>query len=114
MTASASIDHVARQALLAKTASRRLALLSSDDKKRILLAIAAAIGASGQDILFRNEIDVEASKEAGLQEALIERLVLTEKSLQSMAQGVRDIAEQADPVGEVIEDWARPSGIRIE
>ena len=114
MTVSTSTEQVARQALLAKTSCRRLALLSPEEKKRILLGIASAIEAAGQDILFRNEIDVEAAKEAGLSEALIHRLTLTEKSLQAMAQGVREIADQPDPIGEVLESWARPSGIRIE
>jgi glutamate-5-semialdehyde dehydrogenase len=114
MGVSALTEHVARQAFLAKTASRKLALLSPDEKKRMLLEMAAAIESAGQDILFRNEIDVEAAREAGLSEALIQRLVLTEKSLKSMAQGVREIAEQADPVGETLESWTRPSGLRID
>ena len=59
---SPAAEQVARQAFLAKTASRRLALLSSDDKKRILLAMASAIEDAGPDILFRNEIDVEAAR----------------------------------------------------
>jgi len=114
MTVSALTEHVARQAFLSKTASRKLALLSPDEKKRVLLEMAAAIESAGQDILFRNEIDVEAAREAGLAEALINRLVLTEKSLENMAHGVREIAGQPDPVGEKLESWTRPSGIRID
>ena len=79
--------------------------------------MAAAIEeASTADILFRNEIDVEAARESSflLSEALIDRLVLTEKSLKSMAQGVRDISEQPDPIGELLESSTRPSGIRID
>ena len=78
------------------------------------MEIASAIDASAPDILFRNEIDVEAAREAGLGEVLIERLILTEASLKSMAQGVREIAGQKDPVGEVLESWTRPNGIRID
>jgi len=111
---SPAAELVARQAFLAKTASRKLALLPSDDKKRILLAMADAIDGAGQDILFRNEIDVEAAREAGLNESLIGRLILTEESLKAMSQGVRDIAGQPDPVGERLESWTRPSGLRIE
>src|SRR5207244_9146291 len=70
--------------------------------------------ANAGDILFHNEIDVEAARESGLSEALVNRLILNEKSLKAMAQGVCDIAAQADPVGQVLESWTRPSGIRIE
>ncbi len=114
MTASTISEQVARQAYLAKMASRRLALLSSEDKCRLLLEIAKTLEAETKDILFRNEIDVEAAREAGLSEVLINRLVLTEESLKAMAQGVREIAEQKDPVGEVLESWTRPNGLRIE
>src|SRR5216684_4461223 len=114
MAVSTLTEQVARQAFAAKGASRRLALLSSEEKKRILLEIARALEEGGQDILFRNEIDVEAARESRLSEALISRLVLTEQSLKSMAHGVREIAQQNDPVGEVLESWTRPSGIRID
>src|SRR5258708_3987362 len=114
MPVSTTAEEVTRQAFLAKTASRRLALLSSDEKKRLLLAIAAAIESAAADILFRNEIDVQAARESGVSPALIEMLVLTEPALKSMAQGVREIAAQSDPIGEVIESWTRPNGIRIE
>src|SRR4051794_17703823 len=114
MTVSTLTEQVARQALHSKATSRRLALLSSDEKKRILLEVAKAIEAGVADILFHNEIDVEAAREADLSEALVNRLVLTENSLKSMAQGVREIADQADPIGEVIQSWSRPNGIRIE
>src|SRR5688572_19755744 len=114
MTLSPLMEHVARQAYLAKGASRRLALLSAEEKKKILLQMATTLETEGQDVLFRNEIDVEAAREAGLQEALIQRLVLSTKSLAAMAQGVREIAEQKDPVGEVLESWKRPSGVQID
>src|SRR5689334_8679736 len=114
MPLSTLTEQVARQALLAKGASRRMALLTPEEKKRILLEIAGALDASGPDILFRNEIDVEAAREADISESLINRLVLSDTSLKAMAQGVREVANQKDPVGEVLESWTRPSGIRID
>src|SRR5204863_4941964 len=66
------------------------------------------------DIVFHNEIDVEAARQAGLSGALVERLILTAKSVAAMAQGVREIAAQEDPIGQVIEQWTRPNGISIE
>jgi glutamate-5-semialdehyde dehydrogenase len=114
MPVSTLTEQVARQAFMAKSASRRLAQLPPEEKKRILLEMARALETGGQDILFHNEIDVEAAREADLNEAIINRLVLTDQSLKGMAQGIREIAEQADPVGEVLESCTRPSGIRID
>src|SRR2546425_318290 len=107
-------EHVARQALRAKTASRALAELSADAKKRALEAMATALEQASADILFHNEIDVEAARETDLSPAMVERLTLTPKIVQAMAVGVREIAAQADPVGEVLETWTRPSGITLE
>ncbi len=114
MVVSSTTEQVARQAYLAKAASRRLALLSCAEKNKILLAIAQALESGGQDVLFRNEIDVEAARESGLGETLIDRLQISEKGLHAMAQGVREIADQPDPVGEVLQSWTRPNGLRIE
>ncbi|MFA5976453.1 MAG: glutamate-5-semialdehyde dehydrogenase [Elusimicrobiota bacterium] len=107
-------ERVTRQALLAKAASRRLMLLAADDKKRALESMAEALTAASKDILFHNEIDVEAATQAGLNSALIDRLKLTPESVEGMAQSLREIAGQADPVGEILETWKRPSGIQIE
>jgi len=107
-------DHVARQALRAKTASRALVDLPADFKKRVLEAMAAALEQASADILFHNEIDVEAAREADISPAMVERLVLTPKAIQTMAAGVREIAAQPDPVGEVLETWTRPNGMTLE
>src|SRR5438132_1701103 len=104
-------ENVARQALLAKRAGRALAALSTDQKDKALNAMAAALESNAKEILFHNEIDVEAARETGMASALIDRLILTPASVQGMAQGVREIARQKDPIGEVLESWTRPNGI---
>jgi len=114
MPAGALTEQVARQALKAKAASRVLAGLSPELKTRALEAMAAALEQASGDIIFHNEIDVEAARDADLSPALVDRLIITPASLQGMAQGVRDIARQKDPIGEVLESWTRPSGIEIE
>jgi glutamate-5-semialdehyde dehydrogenase len=114
MPSVSSSEQVARQALLAKIASRSMATLASDAKKRILESMAGAIDRAADDILFHNEIDVEAARQSNLNPAILERLVLTAKSVAAMAQGVREIATQPDPVGEVLANWTRPIGIQIE
>src|SRR5437660_439213 len=104
-------ENVARQALLAKAAAPSLAALSSRQKTEVLGAMADAITAASTEIVFHNEIDVEAAREVGLSPALIERLVLTPGSVEAMAKGVREISAQSDPVGEVLESWTRPGGL---
>src|ERR1051325_4405031 len=114
MTVSSLTEQILRQAVKAKNASRILSALSSEQKARGLEAMASALEKASADILFRNEIDVEAAKDADLSAALIDRWVLAPKSVQGMAQAVRDIAQQKGPVGEVLESWTRPNGIRVE
>jgi glutamate-5-semialdehyde dehydrogenase len=67
-----------------------------------------------EDILFRNEIDVEAAKDAGLAEALIDRLTLNDRRITDMAHALREVAALPDPVGEVVADWVPPVGVHIE
>src|ERR1041385_8734005 len=114
MTTISMAEQVARQALRAKAASRSVAELSADQKKKVLEAMAAALEQAESDILFHNGIDVEAARDTDLSPAMIDRLTLTSKTIRSMAQGVREIAGQADPVGEVLETWTRPNGLQLE
>lgn len=111
---STTAEAVARQALLAKAASRTLGLLPSAQKAAVLESMAQALESAAADIVFHNEIDVEAARESDIAPAMIERLILTPQNVQAMAMGVREIAAQKDPVGEVIESWTRPSGITLE
>src|SRR5688500_1268817 len=99
MSLLSTSENVARQALKAKMASLALAALTPEQKKRVLEAVAAAIEQNAADILFHNEIDVEAAREAELSPAMVDRLVLTQKAVAAMAQGVREIAQQPDPIG---------------
>jgi glutamate-5-semialdehyde dehydrogenase len=65
------------------------------------------------DILAANGKDVALAENDGLSGAMIDRLTLTQKRIEGMAAGIREVAELADPVGEVIRRWTRPSGIEI-
>ncbi len=97
----------------AKKAALDLVKLSAEDKNRILLAIADQIEAEGAEILAANAKDVAAAEAKGLTAAMIDRLVLNPKRLAAMAGGVRKVAGLPDPVGEVLDDWTRPNGLRI-
>ena len=76
----------------------------------MLLAIADAIEAHAETILAANREDVESS---GLEGAMRDRLLLTPARIKEMAQGVRDVAALADPIGETLAEWTRPNGLRI-
>jgi glutamate-5-semialdehyde dehydrogenase len=96
--------------LRARAAAAKLALLSTDEKNALLLAIADAIEAHTQTILAENQLDVKSS---GLEGAMRDRLLLTEARIMGMAQGVRDVAALGDPIGETLAEWTRPNGLRI-
>ncbi len=96
--------------LRARDAAAKLALLSTDDKNALLLAIADAIQAQTQTILRANRGDVESS---GLEGAMRDRLLLTPARIKEMAQGVREVAALGDPIGETLAEWTRPNGLRI-
>ncbi len=100
-------------ALRAKEAARRLAVLSTDEKNALLLAMADELGTRQKEILEANRRDVEAGRAAGLTGALLDRLELTEKRFAEMTEGVRQVARLPDPVGEIVRKWIRPNGLEI-
>jgi glutamate-5-semialdehyde dehydrogenase len=105
-------NSVSTQEKLARTraAAGKLALLSTDEKNALLLAIADAIEAQTRTILAANREDVESS---GLEGAMRDRLLLTTVRISEMAKGVRDVAALDDPIGETLAEWMRPNGLRI-
>jgi glutamate-5-semialdehyde dehydrogenase len=96
--------------LRAREAAGKLALLSTEEKNSLLLAIADAIDAESESILAANREDIESS---GLEGAMRDRLLLTPERISEMARGVRDVAALADPIGETLAEWTRPNGLRI-
>ncbi|CAD7050891.1 glutamate-5-semialdehyde dehydrogenase [Pseudorhizobium halotolerans] len=108
---TALMDEIGRHA---KAAARQLALASGETKNRALNAMADALLASQDAILAANAEDLRAVEGKGLQASFIDRLKLSDKSIAAMAQGLREIAELRDPVGETIAAWERPNGLRIE
>ena len=98
----------------ARRASHQLATLSGATRTKALRHLAASIRAARQSLLDANALDVSAAEQAGLAKPLIERLKLTDKRIAAMADGVEQIAAQVDPVGQTIEGYARPNGLRIE
>src|SRR3989338_1078590 len=82
-------------------------------KNRALEAIATALHDQTAQLIAENAKDVAAAKANGLDAASVDRLTLTEKSVKSMAEGLRQIAQLADPIGEISGLCYRPSGIQV-
>src|SRR3954468_24600867 len=97
----------------ARAASRELARADTETKNRALAAIAAAIRRDGARLIAENAKDVESAREAGEDAAFVDRLSLTAKSIEAMAQGVEQVAALPDPVGELSERVRRPTGIEV-
>ena len=98
----------------ARRAAEQLVTLDGATKVATLKKIAHALRDNAKQLLEANGKDVAAAQEAQLNPALVERLKLTEKRVAAMAEGVEQIAAQTDPVGQTIEGYVRPNGLRIE
>lgn len=97
----------------AKEVSRETGRLGTSEKNAALRAAADALMASADGILAENEGDVAAGKEKGMPEGLIDRLRLTRERIGQMAEGIRQVADLSDPIGEYVAMWQRPNGLRI-
>jgi len=109
-----SVKEIEKMARSAKLASRIMAGLSSALKDKALLAMAEAIENKAENIKSENRTDLKKAEDAGLSPALIDRLSLNDKRISAMANGLREIVEFPDPIGEVIEEKVRPNGLRIK
>ena len=98
----------------ARRAGRELAVLTSGQKRGILLARADGLEGAEETILAANAVDVAGARERGLGSAMVDRLTLNHERVAAMARGVREVAELPDPVGEVLASWERPNGLRME
>ncbi len=99
--------------LSAKNAARVLAAAGTARKNEALLAIADALLARQDEILAANAEDLSLAREAGMREALLDRLTLTPDRIAGMAQGAREVAALPDPIGEVAHMTTRPNGLII-
>lgn len=106
-----TIHEMGRQA---RAASYRLSLLGSDQKNAILHAMAKMLRARVPELMAANELDLTAAAEKEISGAMLDRLRLDEKRIEQMAAGIDQVATLPDPVGQVMDDWTRPNGIRIQ
>lgn len=97
----------------AKAASHALAVLSTEQKNGALATIANELEASAPNVLRQNGLDVQAAKQDGLSDALVDRLLLDEARLQGLAKDVRSVVDLADPVGAEFAGRVLPNGMRL-
>ncbi|MBA73528.1 MAG: glutamate-5-semialdehyde dehydrogenase [Verrucomicrobiales bacterium] len=97
----------------ALSASRELSTLETEKKNQILMAMADQLMADADTIIEANGVDISAAEQNGLTSAMIDRLRLDESRVESIADGIRQVASLPDPVGQIMDDWERPNGMRI-
>ena len=98
----------------AKTAAAALATARAEQKRAALIAAADHVWAERRAIIDANAKDMEFGTQKGLSDAMMDRLRLDEDRIRGIVDGLRAVAEQADPVGEVIADWTQPTGLHIQ
>ena len=98
----------------ARAAAQVLATCSAASKALALNAAADALWAQRAEVLSANATDMTAARDKGLSGAMVDRLMLDEARLQGICQALRDIAAQDDPVGQIITEWDRPTGLHIQ
>ena len=110
MTARAGLEDLGWRAQLA---SRAVARASTADKDAALHAAADLLVERADDVVAANEVDVARATEAATSTTVVDRLRLDRGRVVAMAAGLRQVAALADPVGEVVDGWTRPNGLRI-
>lgn len=106
--------NLVEQATLAKNCKYQLAKLTTDDKNRGILAAADYLEAFSSKIIAANAIDMENGKNKGLSQGLLDRLLLDESRVKSMADGLRQVVSLQDPIGMITEEFDRPNGLTIK
>ncbi len=88
--------------------------LTTDKKNKVLVKCAASLKERAEEILKANEKDLETAAANGMKEAMIDRLRLTAERIDGISEGIVQVSELPDPIGEVLDEWERPNGIRIK
>ncbi len=104
---------VLKKASEARAGAREVAKASSEQKNNALIKMAEAIRKKAPGLQKENKKDLLAAKKKGLSKAMIDRLTLTAKRVEEMAEGLMQIASLPDPVGEITKMWKRPNGMMI-
>ncbi|MEO0945197.1 MAG: gamma-glutamyl-phosphate reductase, partial [Pseudomonadota bacterium] len=98
----------------AKRAASALAMASAETKAKALNAAADAVWNRRNEIIAANAKDLQFGRDKGLTDAMMDRLMLDEPRIRGICDGLRAVAAQDDPVGEVLAEWDRPTGLHIK
>jgi len=113
MQNSALKEEALRLGQSAKSAARELAPLSAGEKNDALLAMADELERRSALLISENQRDLDAAKNAGVSDAVLDRIALNAGRIASMAGGLRDVAALPDPVHEITKMWRRPNGLQV-
>jgi glutamate-5-semialdehyde dehydrogenase len=97
----------------AREAAHAVGALATEEKNRVLAAMAQTLLDRRDTLQRANHQDIESARHAGLSTAMVDRLTLNDARIDAMAAGLRDVAGLPDPVGEELRAWTRPNGLRI-
>ena len=100
--------------IAAKKAAAELAFANPELKKLALINAAEFLWKSRSEIMLANSKDIEFGETKSLSDAMLDRLMLDETRVQSIKESMQAVAEQAEPVGQVMEEWNRPNGLNIQ
>ncbi|NOU25173.1 MAG: glutamate-5-semialdehyde dehydrogenase [Methylotenera sp.] len=106
-------NYMQQLGIAARKASRFMASADTNIKNQALTNIGDAILREKEALLVANKLDLDAARASGLDEAMLDRLTITEKSIKTMVEGLKQIVSLADPIGEMTDFKYRPSGIQI-
>jgi glutamate-5-semialdehyde dehydrogenase len=98
----------------AKAAAATLARSSTEQRYEALGAAAASLFARRDEILDANALDMQAAEKKAIAASMLDRLLLDESRVKAMSEGIRQVAELDDPVGQVTDEWLRPNGLVIQ
>lgn len=106
-------ETIEKMAAEARTSAREIGKCSGAVKNKVLMEIAAQLHAEKDFIFSENARDVAAARDKGLTPAMIDRLTITRDTINSMAQGLEEVAAMSDPVGSKVKMWQRPNGLNV-
>ncbi len=106
-------DMIAEMAKDARAAARQLRRLGRAPKDAALMKMASKLLEHKEDIIEENQKDLALAQDSGLSRAMMDRLTLNESVIASMAQGLKEVADLPDPVGQVTGMWKRPNGLQV-
>lgn len=107
------ISELEQLGVAAKAAEPQLVKLSTEEKNKALFAVAEGLVRDADVILTANAKDIENGKANNMPAGLLDRLLLTKERIEAMAEGLKQIVDLEDPIGEVLETFERPNGLKV-